>query len=131
MSREEMKVKVNGQKNEIISYLESMVQSLKEGTVVVQQDEQFITLKPAETLSLKIEGERKGKKDELKIELSWKNQEEVVEEKPVDLVISSVEPATAQEEPTEDTGYTYSSYITDAETEVVAESETSSYSSVY
>jgi amphi-Trp domain-containing protein len=85
-------VKFGGQRDVIIGYLESMVNSLKEGTLVIQENDRFISLKPKDVLTLEIECEQKEKKEELTIEISWRTEAKEVEEIPSDLVISSKEP---------------------------------------
>ena len=122
MSKKGLKVKVKGQKDEIIGHLESIIKHLKEGTLVIQNNESFISLKPKEELFLKIEGEQKDKKEELSIELSWRTEEKVIEEKtPENLVISSEEPVI---EPTEEEAEA------EAGTEVAAEADVKSETAV-
>ena len=99
--KKELKVKVKGQKDDIIGHLESIIKHLKEGTLVIQNDNSFVSLKPKDEIFLKIEGEQKEKKEELSIKLSWVTEEKVIEEKaPENLVISSEEPVieAAEEE---------------------------------
>ncbi len=116
MSKKELKVKVDGQNSEIIGYLESIVKSLKEGTLVLEKGDSFVTLKPRDTMKLEIEGAQKDKKEGLKIELSWKTEQAVAEEAPENLVISSHEPVAetetapveeSTEKATESTGFSY------------------------
>jgi amphi-Trp domain-containing protein len=92
MSKKEMKVKVKGTLEDVCRHLESLVSSMKEGTVVIQKSNSFITLKPQNIISLEIEGEQKKDKEELKIELSWKANDIITEKHEPVLTISSREP---------------------------------------
>lgn len=92
MSKNDLKVKMHGELTNVITYLESLVNSLKEGTVVIQKSDSFITLHPQETVTLEIEAEQKKGKEELSIELSWKSEEVISADTPSTLTISSKEP---------------------------------------
>ena len=100
MSKKEFKAKIKGSTEEIMRYLDSLVASLKQGTLVLQKNDEHITFKPREAMTMEIEAEQKKEKEEIKIELSWKAEEVVSAESPVELVISSKEP----EQPAEKAG---------------------------
>jgi amphi-Trp domain-containing protein len=102
MPKKDLKVKIKGELDEMIKYLESIVTSLKEGTVVVQKNNSFITLKPQNEVQLEIEAEQKKDKEELSIEMSWKTVEVISEETPSTLVITSKEPDPLPEEEAEE-----------------------------
>lgn len=94
MSKKELKIKMNGEIGTIIAHLESIVKSLREGTLVIQKNDAFITLRPKETLMMKIEAEHKKEKEELSIGLSWRIDEVLTADSGAPLVITSREPET-------------------------------------
>ncbi len=104
MPKKELKVKMSGALNDVISHLESIIASLKEGTVVIQKGNSFISLKPKDQVALEIEAEQKKGKEELSIELSWKSEEVIAaDDTTSSLVISSKEPEVPADETPEET----------------------------
>jgi len=57
--------------NEAISYLEELSRGFKEGKIVVQQGEEFITLLPPENIQVEVEAKQKHSKEKFSLELSW------------------------------------------------------------
>lgn len=98
MSKKEIKIKTRGDVQSIISYLESIISSLKEGQIVIQNNNSFVSLKPVDDISMELEAEQKKGKEELTIELSWKSEQVITEESESRLIISSKEPEPVQEE---------------------------------
>lgn len=84
-------------------YLDELVKTLKAGKVVLQQNDQYISLSPNEQVSLQISAKQKSEKETLSLEISWvpsKSQEETP------LKISQIEPQAIpdSEEKTEPAG---------------------------
>ncbi|MFO7816574.1 MAG: amphi-Trp domain-containing protein [Thermodesulfobacteriota bacterium] len=57
--------------NEAISYLEELSKGFKQGKIVVQQGEEFITLLPPENVQVEVEAKQKHSKEKFSLELSW------------------------------------------------------------
>lgn len=57
---------------ELVSYLEALVNGLREGRVYLQQGEQSVDLCPSQSVTLEIEAKQKKDKDKISIEMSWR-----------------------------------------------------------
>lgn len=101
-SKRELKVKVHSNINNIISHLETLIGALREGKVVVESNNQFITLTPGNIASFEIEAEQKKDKETLTIELGWRHR--AVEEANGQLfsIFHSKEPEALHPEPQTD-----------------------------
>lgn len=55
-----------------VDYLEDLVQSLRQGRVVVQKGHEFIQLTPAALVEVELEAVRKKDKEKFVLELSWR-----------------------------------------------------------
>lgn len=87
--------------DEVIAYLESLVSSFKEGKVVVQQGEQFVSMNPPEQVSVEVEAKQKEGKEKFSLELSWKNVEQPAENEKVKISSKEPEMPAAEEQPIE------------------------------
>jgi amphi-Trp domain-containing protein len=56
---------------EAVRYLEDLVASLKEGTIVVSREQEHVTLTPAETVGIELSAKTKKGKAKFSLELSW------------------------------------------------------------
>lgn len=93
MSKKEIKVKTDMKLQKLGKYLEDLVACLRVGTVCVVKGEDFVTLKPADSVKLELEAESRKGKETLTLSVSWdidKTDDEPVEEP---LNISSVPPS--------------------------------------
>ncbi len=79
-------------KTEMISYLEAIVRSLKEGKVVIEQGGQFVSLTPGEMIAVEMETKQKKDKEKFSLAFSWKAGL-VIEPDEESVKISSEEPA--------------------------------------
>ncbi len=77
-------------RKQVVTYLQDLMTSLKNGTIVVQQGEEFVSLNPEDLIFLEVEAEQKKDKEKLIFELSWRKEQEANEE--VDFRITSKEP---------------------------------------
>ncbi len=102
MGKKELKVKLKGELDQAIAYLESIVSSLKEKKVVIQKDDAYVVLTPEDFVSMEIEAEEKKDKQELSIEISWKSAEVMSDVSTSHLNISSREPEVSAEGQTDD-----------------------------
>lgn len=90
MSGQKLEVKATLGLTQAIAYLEDLARTLRNGTVVIQNNGDFVTLNPAENLGLEIEARRKDNKQSLGLKFAWRTDAPVVET--AALTISSVEP---------------------------------------
>ncbi len=77
MSKKGIAVKGTMDFNSVVSFLEDVVKSFKEGKVVVQRGEEFVTLTPAENMEVEVEAAEKKGKQKLSIELEWRAEVEL------------------------------------------------------
>ena len=71
METNKVMLKQNLAIKEVIIYLEDLVKSLKDGKVVVQQEESYVDLNLPETASVVVEAKNKKGKAKFSLELSW------------------------------------------------------------
>lgn len=80
---------------EVVSFLESIIASLKEGKIVIQQGTQFVVLQPKDLITVEVEASQKMEKGKLSIDIKWKQPEELQPE--ADILVSSIEPEPVPE----------------------------------
>lgn len=90
MSKKEVKLKGVMEISQVVTYLEDLVASLKEGKICVRQGEQFVTLCPDQRVDVEVKASAKKGKEKFEMEMSW--YQESVEEEPQAMHISSEEP---------------------------------------
>jgi amphi-Trp domain-containing protein len=56
---------------EVVIYLEGLIKGFKEGKIVVQKGEGFVSLVPAEQVTVMVEAKKKKDKEKFSLELSW------------------------------------------------------------
>ena len=86
MSKKEVKLKGVMDVNQVVTYLEDLANSLKEGKICVQQGEQFVTLCPDNMVDVEVKATAKKGKEKFEMELAW------YREVPQEMSISSDEP---------------------------------------
>ena len=71
---EKKKVKTKGtmQRDKVVSQLEDLVESLKNGSLSVTVGEETLTLSPQEIVEFEMEVSAKKDKEKLSIEINWK-----------------------------------------------------------
>jgi amphi-Trp domain-containing protein len=101
MATKELKIKTTAGLLETVKQLENLIASLKEGTICIRKNDKVIVLSPQEPVALELAAEVKVEKSTLKekltIELKWRKEEAVVEEKET-FSISCETPKTEEEE---------------------------------
>ncbi len=103
MGKDDISMEGTMETQEVIHYLEGLIEGFREGRIVVEQGERYLTLNPPKTLGVEIEARRKKDKEKLSLELSWHKTAEESEGKT--LKISSKEPEIeAAEAPVPDQG---------------------------
>jgi len=92
MKKSEVKVKKTIDLYTANALLDDFVKSFREGTVCIENGQEFVTLKPSKQINIEIEAVQKKDKEKLTIELSWRQS---TTDKPENntLKISSSEPA--------------------------------------
>jgi len=58
---------------EVVTYLEGLLKGFKEGKIVVQQGDNFVSLVPTEQVVVEVSAKRKKNKDKFSLELSWQD----------------------------------------------------------
>ncbi len=101
-----LKVKVEGAIEDIVNNIESVVNSLKEGKLVLERNGEFIALEPQNPIYMEISAEDKKDKEKISLSFSWRKEIEEEKEEAVQFSISSKEPEMAteveEEEPEEE-----------------------------
>lgn len=95
MEKNKVKFKQVISRDEAVTYLEDMLDSLKSGSLVVQRDDDQLVLKPSERLEVEVEAKVKKHKRKFSLELSWS------EDQGADLSITSEEKAGEDERASE------------------------------
>lgn len=85
------------QLKEVATYLEELTKGFKQGKIVVQQGEEFISLLPPESVQVEVEAKQKEGKEKFSLELSWVPAESGSEEN--EIKISQKEPVASPPEP--------------------------------
>ena len=91
MKKNEVTVKCKMEADAVANLLSDMVNSFREGKVVIQKGSSFVTLKPAGQIELELEATEKKGKQKIEIQLSWK-EEILLEQKEDEFRISTDEP---------------------------------------
>jgi amphi-Trp domain-containing protein len=101
MATKELKIKTTAGLQETIKQLENIIASMKEGIICIRKNDKALVLSPKEPLVLELGAEVKLEKHVLKekltIELKWRKEELVAEDKET-FSISSEAPKTEDEE---------------------------------
>lgn len=79
------KVKVDGIMSlaTVVDHLESVVASLKDGTVTLQVGAESMTVRPPEIVDFELEIASKKDKERVSIEIQWKGSTRVASAKPI------------------------------------------------
>lgn len=90
----------------VLTFLEDVVNSFRQKTVCVQRGEEFVTLKPGETIEMELEAVEKKGKQKLSLELSWREEIITEAEEPFKVSCEVPEPAPEEEVVTDETAPT-------------------------
>ena len=94
--KNEVKIKKTMDQAAAMELLGNLKESMNNGTLCIEYESNFVTLKPTEFVKVEIEATQKKDKQKLSIEFSWKDKPK--ETKPVsELKISSSEPEVPEE----------------------------------
>ena len=89
--KSEVKIKRTMEAEALADVLDDLVKSFREGTVVVQQGDEFVSLNPAGRIEFELEAGRKKDKQKFSIEMSWR-QVDIEADEAADFRITSQEP---------------------------------------
>lgn len=95
MEKNKVSFKQSMTNEEAVNLIQDLVDSLKVGKIVLEQNDAFVSMTPGETVAVEIEGKQKKDKGELSIELAWRIPEGG-EEKTSALKISATEPEVTE-----------------------------------
>ena len=101
MKKNEVNVKCKMETEAVANLLSDMVNSFREGKVVIQKGSSFVTLKPVGQIEVELEAAEKKGKQKIEIHLSWK-EEILLEQKEDEFRISGDEPCLEEEVPAEE-----------------------------
>jgi amphi-Trp domain-containing protein len=96
MKKDKITQHEKAERQEVAGYLEALLNSLRNGKIVVEQNGNFISLHLPEILEIEIEARQKKEKSSFTIEISWK-EPETYDEK-TKIKISSEEPENYEKE---------------------------------
>jgi len=74
MKKNEVNVKCKMEADAVANLLSNMVNSFREGKVVIQKGGSFVTLKPFGQIEVELEATEKKGKQKIEIQLSWKEE---------------------------------------------------------
>ncbi|MCU0600859.1 MAG: amphi-Trp domain-containing protein [Desulfobacterales bacterium] len=77
-------------REDLVSYLENLIASIKTGKIVIERNGRFVSLTPPNSVNLELQAKTKKDKGELSIEISWRQELEEPVKAPLN--ISSNEP---------------------------------------
>ncbi len=77
MEKMEVDLKETLGKQNVIRYLEDLVNGLKAETVCIQAGEDMVTLKPSKIFEIVIEASSKKDKEALAVKLSWETEKPI------------------------------------------------------
>jgi amphi-Trp domain-containing protein len=98
MKKNEVTVKCKLEADAVADLLSDMVNSLRDGKVVIQKGSSFVALKPVGLIELELEAAEKKGKQKIEIHLSWK-EELLLEQKEDEFRISGDEPCLDEKIP--------------------------------
>lgn len=93
MSKNGIAIKGTMDFESVLAFLEDVVNSFREKTVCVQRGDDFVTLKPGETIEMELEAVEKKGKQKLSLELSWREEVITEGEEPFKVSCEVPEPA--------------------------------------
>lgn len=96
MKKNEVTVKCKLEADAVANLLSDMVKSFREGKVVIQKGDSFVTLKPVGQIEMELEAAEKKGKQKIEIQLSWK-EEIPLEQAEGEIRISGDEPCADEE----------------------------------
>ena len=80
--KQKMKVKSTMSYDAVATLLDNLLESFRDGKVVLRQDDTFLVLQPGGSLEAEVEAKLKKGKQSLSLELSWSKPEPAQDEAP-------------------------------------------------
>ncbi len=89
-NRKDVSKKLEVTVEQTITYIKDLIDGLKAGTVCIQEEDEYIALKPEEIILLEVKATQKKGKEKFQLELTWQKGDEMSQD--IDLKITSKEP---------------------------------------
>lgn len=71
MGKDKYKSKSLMTRDELTTYLEALLAGLRHGTLILDNDERPLVLRPSDTIEAEVEIKQKGDKEKVELKLSW------------------------------------------------------------
>lgn len=104
MSKKEISFSGKVRQEEAVAYLESLLAAMREGTIYVQNGDDFVSLEPTDVVDLEVTAARKKNKGKLEFGLSWSKEEPIEGKSPLRILTSEpeIKEAVSQEQEEEE-----------------------------
>lgn len=71
METNKVELKQNQKIQEVVAYLEGLLNGFKNGKIVIEQGDSFVCLEPADQVAVEVSAKKKKDKEKFSLELSW------------------------------------------------------------
>lgn len=71
MSKDKIKVKSSLPRAAVVAYLETMVSGLRQGTIILDNEDHPLLLRPSDTIETEMEIKRKSDREKVELKFSW------------------------------------------------------------
>ena len=71
MGKEKLKSKNIMTRDDLVAYLESVLAGLRQGTLILDNEERPLVLRPSDSIEAELEIKQKSDKEKLELKLSW------------------------------------------------------------
>ncbi len=103
MEKKSVVINERMESDQVVAFLEDLVESLRAGTICIQHGDDLVTLKPGSHVSMELEAAVKKGKEKLSLEMAWMALEENEDKK--EFRILSSEPAAVEVEEVDEEDY--------------------------
>lgn len=71
MGKDKLKSKNTMTRDDLVAYLETVLAGLKQGTIILDNEDRPLILRPSDTIQAELEIKQKSDKEKLELKLSW------------------------------------------------------------
>lgn len=71
MGKDKLKSKNTMTRDDLVAYLETVLAGLKQGTLILDNEERPLILRPSDSIEAELEIKQKSDKEKLELKLSW------------------------------------------------------------
>jgi amphi-Trp domain-containing protein len=71
MGKDKLKSKNIMTRDDLVAYLETVLSGLKQGTLILDNEERPLSLRPSDSIEAELEIKQKSDKEKLELKLSW------------------------------------------------------------